>query len=529
MKHRSLRILAAVLSAALVAVDSYVTSYNSLPIKRRREWLQQLTTEICQVEPGCLSSNQLSQAPELMYAWSHLNPKNQFVKAKENAVSVELLLKRLIDERQAGNPLIEELTAEDYNCVLEGWARSGLGEAAATRCEQIVSGMVDQGRPLPNLVSFKATLMAWRQASMSDRNVARYAPVRTQRILEWMIRLHDDKQVNFLPDSDCFDIALQIWSRSGHHQAPQRAERLLGVMERLYERTGLPSVKPRTLSFNAVLAAWSRSNDQAAAERSCDILSFMELLDSKGDHGVAPDTVSFCTVMGALARCPDQASAATKAQMILQHVEDHYLMKPASPSRSKLVPDTILYNTAMGCLAKANTSGAYLRARAILERQVELYNSGCKSCKPDVYGFTSVIASCAAEPNKREKANAFRVALSTFETLQTVEGGPNHVSYGAMLKAVAKLLPSSSPLRPKWTRAVFEDCVERGCVGDMVLSRLREAACPDLYKELMQGHRRKDLPASWTRNVVEMNEYRKKKSVFPHSQSSGKFRRRAEV
>jgi hypothetical protein len=308
-------------------------------------------------------------------------------------------------------------------------------------------------------------------------------------------------------------------------------------MERLYESTGLERVKPRTLSFNAVLAAWARSNEPSAADRSCDILSFMELLDSKGDHTVAPDTVSFCTVMGALAKTQDQAGAAVKAQIFLQHVEESYLLSRGATATSstktnlRLVPDTILYNTAMGCLAKANTSGAYLRAHAILERQVALYSMGCKTCKPDVYGFTSVIASCAAEPNKREKTNAFQVALDTFQTLQDFEDGPNHVSYGAMLKACARLLPVSSPLRHKWTEKVFQDCVEKGFVGDMVLSRMREAASPDLYKELMQGHQRRQLPSDWTRNVVEMNEYRKKKSTRSSNSnnSNGKSRKRAEV
>lgn len=500
---------------------AYITSHGAVPAHRQREWLQQLTTEICQVQPGRLSNHQLSQAPDLMYAWSHLkDDSTKGPQSKENALAVERLLKRLIDERRAGNPHAGEilLTTDDYNCVLEGWARSGLGEAAAERCEQILQGMHEQG-PSPNLSSFKAVLMAWRQASVTDKRVAKYAPHRTQRILDWMIRLYQEgENKKVLPDSDCFDIVLQIWSRSGHPQAPQQAERILGVMERLYESTGLQRVKPRTLSFNAVLAAWSRSSDPIAADRSSDILSFMELLDSKGDHTVAPDTVSFCTVMGALAKHPDQAEAANKAQMFLQHVEDSYLARKTN----RLVPDRILFNTAMGCLAKANASGAYVRARAILERQVTLYNGGCKTCKPDVYGFTSVIASCAAEPSKREKANAFKVALDTFHTLQTFEDGPNHVTYGTMLKACAKLLPTNSPQRHSWSKKIFQQSVDAGLVGDMVVSRLREAVSPELYKELMQGHTKRQLPSQWTRNVVEMNEYRKKKS-------SGNSRKRAEV
>lgn len=474
---------------------AYVTSPGAVPVNRQRKFLKQLTSDLCQVTPGKLSTKQLSQCPQLIYAWSHLG-----VCSKENALAVESLVKRVIDERRAGNEQAD-LTVEDYNCLLEGWARSRQGEAAAERCEEILTAMQAQG-PKPDLLSFKAVLMAWRHVTED------YSALRAQRILEWMLRLYKDGENDeALPDADCFDAVLQTWSRSGHRQAPQEAEKLLGVMERLYESTGLIQVKPRTLSFNAVLAAWSRSGQEHASDRASKILAFMELLKASGDKTVAPDSASYCTVMGALAKSENQALAASKAGALLRHVEVAYY------GSENIVPDTILFNTAMGCWAKSNLSGAYRQARSILDRQIALYESGCSSCKPDVYGFTSVIASCAAEPgHKDEKTKAFNVALSTFRQLQGFEDGPNHVSYGAMLKACAKLLPSSSPVRQKWARKVFQDCCEAGRVGDMVISRMREAASPELYKELMNGHKRRELPCEWTCNVVETNEFRKRKS-----------------
>ena len=146
---------------------------------------------------------------------------------QESALHVESLLRRLIAERRAGNTRAA-VTVHDYNCLLEGWARSGGGEAAAQRAEQILETMQAQG-PAPNLQSAKACFMAWRNAKVP------FAAVRAQRILEWMIRLYQDGvNVNTLPDEDCFDIVLQLWSRSGLDHAPQHAERLLGTMERLF-------------------------------------------------------------------------------------------------------------------------------------------------------------------------------------------------------------------------------------------------------------------------------------------------------
>lgn len=501
---------ATLLLLQLGSSDAYITSHGAVPVGRQRAWLKELTDDLCQVQPGQLSTHQLTQANEIMYAWSHTKPSKGT--GVENALAVESLVKRVIDERIAGNA-DADLTTDDYNCLLEGWARSGQGPAAAERCEQIVSAMQQQ-EPLPDLSSFKAALMAWRQAS----GEASYSPLRAQRLLEWMIDLSKSgENADVLPDADCFDLVLQTWSRSRLPTAPQQAEHVLGVMERLYESTGLEKLKPRTLSFNAVLAAWSKSGAPTAADRASNILAFMELLEAEGDETVAPDAVSYATVMMALTHAEDQAPAAAKADAFLQHVLKH----------DRLVPDTILFNTAMGCWAKATSvNGAYRRARAILDCQIEVYNSGCDNSKPDVYGFTSVIASCTSERgNKQAKSKAFQVALGTFRELQEQEDsfdGPNHVTYGTMLKACAKLLPASSQLRRQTVRRVFQDCIQAGCVGDMVLARLREATSPDVYKELMAGNNKRSLPLAWTVNVKKASDHRRKRQGVPK-------RKRAEV
>jgi hypothetical protein len=484
-------------------VSSYVTSHSAVPSRRQMKWLKEMTVTLCESQPGCLSPQQISSSHDLMYAWSHTKACS-----KENALAVESLLKRVIDERVAGNN-DADITIDDYNCLLEGWARAHQGPAAAERCESILYKMHEHG-PAPNLSSFKAVLMAWRHAQSSTS----FAPHRTQRILDWMIRLSEDNP-QILPDADCFDIVLQTWSRSGHESAPQNAEHVLGMMERLYERIESPKLKPRTTSFNAVLYAWTKSNDAKAADRASDILTFMELLETRGDKQCGPDKASYNIVMTALTKSQDKLLAARKADAFLQHAETgHYAGK------TELAPDTLLFNSAMGCWSKTNVPGAYKKTRNILDRQIRLHASRqCDQCKPDVYGFTTVLASCAAESgNNEEKDKAFNVAIRTFSELKNSDEGPNHVSYGTMLKACAKLLPN--PIRQQWASAIFEDCCENGYVGEMAIKRFREAASSG-YR-LTQGAKHGNLPTAWTRNVFEnKNEHRVKKSVH--------YRKRAEV
>lgn len=257
---------------------------------------------------------------------------------------------------------------------------------------------------------------------------------------------------------------------------PKQTEQILGAMERLHKSAGLEKVKPRHSSFNACLAAWSKSGRPEAVDRASAILSFMELLSANGDKTITPDSASY----------------------------------NAHTSRFSL--DTILFNTAMGAWAKSNKSGAYRKARSILDRQISLCENVCESCKPDVFGCTSVIASCAAEPgDEEERFLAFRVAMKTYKDLHRSDDSPNHATHGTVLKACAKLLPSG-PARRKEVKKIFRKCCEAGCVGEMVVSRLREAAPADVYKELMQGNNKRSLPKGWTRDVNEMNECRKRKT-----------------
>ncbi|KAG7368217.1 hypothetical protein IV203_030960 [Nitzschia inconspicua] len=538
-----------ILCSSTSVTTGYITSKSALPTPRQLQYLKQITVEICDSPPGELTDGMIADSHQVMKGWTRLSKtastlqqkqqqtsvinnkskKNEntplVIASKENAVAVENLVKRLIDETKAGN-IKANPTTEDYNCMLESWARSGEGVFAAERCEQILTQMQQQyekGDPQvqPDLSSFKISLMAWKHAGGDA-----LSSFRAQRILEWMISLYQSgRNGKACPDQMCFDSVLQSWSRNNHKRAPVYAETLLGTMEKLSHHNS--RLRPRTLSFNAVLAAWARAapnhsstssgkhdnhgtDNPKAWQRAVDILSFMEnLYFIEGNSDVEPDLVSYHIVMGALARSADPR-AAPAADKILKFVEAKH--KEGSLSWK---PDKFLFNSAMGCWAHADTKDAYRKACSILDRQIHYFEQGIEECRPDVYGFTSVLSTCASEPgDKASKAKAFNVALSTFQQLvqnQEEYGSPNHVTYGTMLKCVAHLLPRDSPERKKWTRKIFRECTSNGMVGGMVLARVREASSSSAeYKELMQGHSKGQLPKTWTRNVHEKSEHRRR-------------------
>ncbi|CAB9529367.1 Pentatricopeptide repeat-containing protein [Seminavis robusta] len=480
------------LLAVLPVTGAYVTSHGAVPVKRQQKWLREMTTDICQQPPGELTEDMLQRTPHLMHAWSDARIGG----GKESALALESLLVRLAEERSMGNDQAIAST-EDYNCLLEVWAHSRSGIAAAERCEQILTEMEDRFKlgdntVKPDLKSFKAVLMAWKLA-----DGAKFAAVRAQRILEWTIRLASTgENEDVLPDADCFDIVLQLWSRSGLPDAPAKTEQLFA--------TKMDSVKPRTASYNAVLAAWCKSKKGGATTRAYQILGFMEGRAQAGDVAAAPDEASYTAVVSSLLKSPG-ALSARRAEDILRQAEARIAPQ---------APDTILYNTVIGCWARCNKGKAYRKARSILDRQINNFEHGLKRSKPDVYGFTSVIASCSMEPGgSEERTKAFHVALGAFQQMNRYDK-PNHVTYGTMLKA--------DYLRHKWAKKIFRQSIRDGLVGDMVISRMRESVSPPIFRDLMQGHSRRNLPEAWFCNVHEKRKER--------AQGGNKKRRkRAEV
>eukprot|EP00980_Cylindrotheca_fusiformis_P006973 scaffold1469_cov119-Cylindrotheca_fusiformis.AAC.17 len=492
-------------STLLLGIEGYMNN-RGLPPMKQKQWLSQLTGDICESPPG---SQLINGAPQVMKGWS----TSKKVTA-ENAVSVELLVKRLVDESKAGNQNAKKPTTEDYNVMLSLWERSRGGVFAAERSEQILTTMQqlysESGDETvqPDVNSFKSVLLAWKNSGVS------FQTHRAQRVLEWMVRLYNDGENDLcLPDSECFDIVMQVWSRNSSRdpQAAEKAEQLLIFQQKLAEATQSPMLQPTTYSFNAVLNALGKKFAKDPTDdmtKLCNVLDLMEHLHQvDGDKRVEPDRCSYNIVLFALAKGAS-ATTASKADSILRSIEQQY-----KAGALNWEPETVLFNAVIGSWARSDTTGAYRKARSVLDRQLYLYNEhDCHDCKPDVIGFTSVLSSCASEPKRQERLKAFHVALATFQHLEkNIEefGSPNHVTYGTMLKACARLLPNDSAERKKWTRTFFKKCIASGMVGGMVLSRVREAAfSKEEYAKLMKGHSKNSLPESWTCNVHEKSEYR---------------------
>ena len=530
-----------ILCTALILINPSHAYINSgLPAAKHRAWLEDMTGQILATSVGDLSPEMLEAAPRVMSAWADNPFEAQSSSTNANTaptMAVERLMKRLVAEQTAtGNA--DAANTYAYNALLHGWARSGEGEYAAQRAEQILIEMQDRYAAgntsvQPNTASFRSVLLAWERASASSSSSstnnkqhhdATHGAQRAQRILEWMISLHEaDANELAKPTSECFDIVMKAWCRTNHADAPKILEQLLVRMEQLY-RDGNTKVQPQTRHYNHVLRAWQQSKQKGSARRAEEILEHMNKLSSFADSPIQPNFDSFNACITAWATS-DENCSARKAESLLRKMEAAY---KDSRNNKELQPDAVMYNLVIDAWAKvsshAKTNGRlpYESARKMLDRQIDLYEQhGAIKCRPDAYGYSSVIKACEnmAGRSKRQREEAFAVAEKTFLALCSSDSAaPNHVAYGIMLKACAHLLAPGSRQREQISRLVFDKACRDGCVGAMVLNRFREASSSESYKEVMGDFNKKSLPYDWTFRVPKSDQAlhrrkRKKKSA----------------
>jgi hypothetical protein len=125
-----------------------------------------------------------------------------------------------------------------------------------------------------------------------------------------------------LPDASSFSTVILAWSKSGHAEAPEQAEKLLQQMQEFYEVTGFQSVQPNTQTLTSVLDCWAKSKLEHAPERAETILRRMQERYQAGNDRVKPNTVTFNTCMNAWARSSSRQAPGSKA---LRDMQRQYL------------------------------------------------------------------------------------------------------------------------------------------------------------------------------------------------------------
>jgi hypothetical protein len=496
--------IAILVATILQFTQAYIS--GELPSHRQIAFLRKLTDDICNTHPGTLTASDLRCTHDLMSAWANWDVVGSPASSgRERAIVGEGLLKRIIDERNAGNDEAIART-EDYNTVMKSWAMSGEKTAAALRVEQILMNMQDMfisgdNEVQPNLESFQIAIDAWTKASDEPNAITR-----ARQILNWMSTIYISNSNDLAkPDVSCFKSILKCYASSKMLEAPIVSEHMLMDMQRLQMEHGIQSAGPDTQCFNIVMSGWLKSGDVASERRIRQIFEYMdECYQTSEQTDIRPDASTYNIVITSIAPVVKKrldVGGARRADEILARLEEGYLHSGKSKA---LRPDTIIYNQVIDYWAKTQTvEGHFLKARNILDRQVIMNKvHGVRKCRPDITSYTSVIGACASTNGpKDDKRHAFNTAHSTFmECCKLEYAQPNDVTYGLMFKAVGRLL-SDNEEKDRYSWTLFKLCTDDGMLGEMAYNRLCETVTKEQLQDLTGGCGFIDLPVEWKCNV----------------------------
>eukprot|EP00980_Cylindrotheca_fusiformis_P028627 scaffold22620_cov131-Cylindrotheca_fusiformis.AAC.22 len=438
---------------------------------RNELWLEDATEEFLDVEKipiGTMAQSDVETTTGLMAAWV----RRQSVEA---ALTVEQLLKRVVDDMRAGNPDVH-VTARMYTIAIDAWAKSG-ANGGAERAQTIHDSMIEMykqsGDPLlaPSTISFNTVMNGWRRCS-DDRAVAK-----AEEILKQMIEWEGD---DVKPDALSFSTLMDAYARARNPNAVERAEELfemmvqLGVKRNVYTYSALQNVyvrsgrneapakalavlhrmldlfsngdvfaKPNCISYNAVLNAYSRTRKKESAQFCHEMLQRMELPVEKGGYDVEPDRLSYALTILTCSRCPDAALGADLAEANLNKMERRAKVEAqkreevSSAAPPAVTLDLECFNVVLTALSRSRKADAVSRCLAIIKRMERYAEEGHSQVRPSIRSWNAMLNALSRSKGNCLGEKAERVLNYIFDLRKkgVSEAKPDAFSFAAVLTA----------------------------------------------------------------------------------------------
>jgi len=388
--------------------------------KIRHQWLQKVSKGLLETTPGTLNKGKWHEIISMLTAWT------SFAQDDSSAPLVmECLLKRLVDERRAGNKEVF-VTTELYNTVIEAWYKqaspSKEGKLSARRARDILLSLqrsyieTQDETTMPDAKSFIIVLHALSKAEDAAGS---------KNMLKWMEKLHENGLNNAAKLTlTAYAHALNAIASTGSKDAGIEAERLLKDMN----ATG---VEPTTLCYTTVMKAWIKvgrltRNGRQAAEHSERIMDEMH---------TKPDAYAYTTVINAWAQSGQKDFAAERAQEILNRLEND----------PNVQSDIHAYTACMSAWVKSYNPKAVDQIEALMERMESLDH-----VEINLMAYNTYIHALAVHGSTRgmpKKANDLLDSLEQrFQTGQ-INFAPNIFSYNLVLEAWARSSEESAAVR----------------------------------------------------------------------------------
>jgi Pentatricopeptide repeat domain/PPR repeat len=213
-----------------------------------------------------------------------------------------------------------------------------------------------------------------------------------------------------------FNVVLTAWAKSGMEYGPERAEKLMVLMDEI-------GIQPSVRSFTSLIDAYSQTNTWDGAshcERIFNRVLDMYVVDD--DESFEPSVVSWTVVMSAWARLSKKGfkGAGERADRLLRRMEALH-----ADGRIRVGPDHIVYVTCMNANAFAKTAEGLARAKEILDEMNERYMDGNNdSFKPTARSIR-VLIDCWIRSSLPDKMDEAERVLECYKDHLESLGPPN--------------------------------------------------------------------------------------------------------
>ncbi len=419
----------------------------------KMNYLEEVTQKLLNEPAGSLTMGKWHEIVSIMTAWSK-QTKTRSNNNNHTPIIVETLLKRLIDEREAGNTNVQ-ISTDIYNLAISTWAdmartviskndtfllhsqqqhnnNNNIYRAAAERAQDIVKHMhsfheIDPHLyPKPDVHSFHRVLGAWTKASTSyarigQNHLSLEAASSAKDFLSWIISKHPE----YAKDVIAYSHVMNAYAQSRAKDAGPKAESLL---QTLIQNGGYPN----TFAYNIVINAYTQQQQQQQQESSFAVDNVERLLhqmETIGDPDVLPDVVSYTSVVTAWANSNRKTYGAKRAQSILEQM-----------TKMNVQPNTVTYNAVLKAWLRSGNSKAPEKAHGILTEMETLHKKGVAQVKPNLITYNTHIHILSKTANSQDAQRAEQILLDMERGAAEgkLDFSPNLFSYNTVIQAWSK-------------------------------------------------------------------------------------------
>jgi len=470
---------------------------------RSERWLEDATAKILDpsIMPlGRLTEDDVVSITSLMIAWSRR-------KSLEAAMTVEQLLKRIVDDLRAGNQDVY-VSTKIYTVAIEAWGKSDEA-AGAERAQTIHDVMIQTFRETkdprikPTSKSYNTLMLAWAKSKNP------LAILGAEKILRAMLTESDTESV-VRPDSVTFAIILNIYARQSGEEAIIKAETLVNSMSGLqvkknnsvysalqdvYVRSGRKDApektmtvlqemlsahseghvrsRPKIVNYNNVLCAYSRTPSQNSALRAVEMVNRIEAPAEEGGYDIDPDRLTYFFAILTCSRCPNSTFGANIAEPLLERMEIR--SKAEAKRREELSIaahpfislDIECFNVVLTALSKSRDRNAVDRIFKIISRMEEYADRGQEYLRPNTRSLNTALNALSYRKTKDAAKRAEQTLKRMFElSAEGASSKPDAFSYTAILRCYQGLATSQAAQRGNDVLSRMEELYETNVLDE---------------------------------------------------------------